>query len=38
MNTRVRCTPSELIVEPVGLDKMWSVTRRLTIPWSHGHP
>lgn len=32
MSTAVTLTADALLVEPMGLDKMWSFTRRLTIP------
>lgn len=35
MSTAVTLTADALLVEPKGLDKMWSLTRRLTIPLSH---
>ena len=31
----VTITPTELIVEPTGLDKLWSFTRKLEIPLAH---
>lgn len=33
--TRVTVTPTELIVEPRGLDKLWSFRRRIVVPLSH---
>lgn len=33
--TRVTVTPTELIVEPRGLDKLWSFRRRVVVPLSH---
>lgn len=35
MNNAVTLTPDALLVEPTGLDRMWSFTRRLTIPLAH---
>ncbi|GAB2503398.1 hypothetical protein CATRI_00480 [Corynebacterium atrinae] len=35
MNNTITFTDTDLIVEPRGLDKMWSFTGRLTIPWEH---
>lgn len=35
MSTAVTLTANALVVEPTGLDKMWSFTRRLTIPLAH---
>ena len=35
MNTTVTLTPDTLLIEPTGLDQMWSFTRRLTIPLAH---
>lgn len=35
MNNDLTLTDTELIIEPVGLDKLWSFKGRLTIPWSH---
>ena len=35
MSNVVTMTDTDLIVEPQGLDKVWSFTSRLTIPWSH---
>jgi hypothetical protein len=32
---KVRIEPSSLIVEPEGLDKLWSLTNRLDIPLLH---
>ncbi|MDQ2852639.1 MAG: hypothetical protein M3Y49_18270 [Actinomycetota bacterium] len=34
-HTNVTITGDMLVVEPQGLDKMWSFTRRLTIPLEH---
>lgn len=34
-NNTVIVTEEALIVEPVGLDKLWSFTRRLTFPLTH---
>ncbi|MDN5743599.1 MAG: hypothetical protein L0H31_00595 [Nocardioidaceae bacterium] len=35
MTTRVTVAPEGLIVEPAGLDKLWSLTSRLEIPLEH---
>jgi len=35
VNNAVTLTPDALLVEPTGLDRMWSFTRRLTIPLAH---
>jgi hypothetical protein len=35
MTTAVTLTADALLVEPIGLDKLWSFTRRLTIPLAH---
>ncbi|MEO6880970.1 MAG: hypothetical protein ABI181_08475 [Mycobacteriaceae bacterium] len=35
MNNTVTCTEHHLVVEPVGIDKLWSFTRRLEIPLAH---
>lgn len=35
MSTTIRLTPTRLVIEPVGLDKVLSFTRRLEIPWAH---
>ena len=35
MSTTITLTADALLVEPTGLDKMWSFTRRLTIPLAH---
>lgn len=34
-NNIVTVTPEYLVVEPVGLDKLWSFTRRLAVPLDH---
>ena len=34
-NNNVTVTAASLVVEPLGLDKIWSFTRRLTIPLAH---
>jgi len=34
-NNRVTITGDRLVVEPVGIDKVWSFTRRLEIPLAH---
>ena len=35
MSTAVSLTTDALLVEPMGLDRMWSFTCRLTIPLAH---
>lgn len=35
MNNTVTLTPDFLLVEPTGLDKLWSFTRRLMVPLAH---
>jgi len=35
MNNKLTLTDAELIVEPLGLDKLWSLTGSITVPWSH---
>ena len=35
MNNTLTLTDKELIVEPRGLDKMWSFTRRIAVPCNH---
>lgn len=35
MNNVVTLMPDTLLVEPTGLDKLWSFTRRLVIPLAH---
>ena len=35
MNNKLTLTDAELIVEPLGLDKLWSLTGSITIPWEH---
>lgn len=34
-STRVTVTPEHLVVEPLGMDKLWSFTRRLQFPLDH---
>lgn len=34
-NNRVTITADRLVVEPIGLDKIWSFTRRLAVPLAH---
>lgn len=34
-SNRVTVTTDRLVVEPLGLDKLWSFTRRLEIPLAH---
>lgn len=35
MNNTATLTDTALVVEPQGLDKVWSLTNSLSIPWSH---
>ena len=35
MSTAVTIAPDSLVVEPTGLDKIWSFTSRMTIPLDH---
>ena len=35
MSTTITLTADALVVEPIGLDKLWSLTRRLTISMAH---
>lgn len=35
MRNVITLTETALVVEPRGLDKLWSFTRRLTVPWNH---
>lgn len=35
MANTVTITDDNLIIEPQGLDKIWSFTQCLTIPWAH---
>lgn len=36
MRNKVTITPPEsLVVEPVGLDKLWAIKKSLTVPWEH---
>lgn len=35
MNNTVTVTEEHLVVEPVGIDKLWTFTRRLAIPLAH---
>lgn len=35
MNTKIQISGKELVVEPVGLDKIWSFRRELRIPLDH---
>lgn len=35
MNNTITLTDTALIVEPQGLDKVWSFTHSLSIPWEH---
>lgn len=34
-SNRVTVTPEHLLVEPIGLNKLWSFTRRLQFPLEH---
>lgn len=35
MNNKITLTDTDLIIEPQGLDKIWSLTSNITIPWGH---
>lgn len=35
MSTTVTLTPDTLVVEPTGLDRLWSLTRRIVVPLDH---
>lgn len=35
MSNIVTLTDDALVIEPRGLDKVWSFTKSLSIPWSH---
>ena len=35
MSTSVTLTADALVIKPIGLDKLWSFTRQLTIPLQH---
>ncbi|KGM18016.1 hypothetical protein [Corynebacterium auriscanis] len=35
MRNKITFTEENLVVEPQGLDKLWSFTGALTIPWNH---
>ena len=36
MRNKVTITPPEsLVVETVGLDKLWAIKKSLTVPWDH---
>lgn len=35
MGNIITFTDTDLIIEPRGLDKIWSFTGNLTIPWTH---
>ncbi|MCX2163864.1 hypothetical protein [Corynebacterium auriscanis] len=35
MRNKITFTEENLVVEPQGLDKVWSFTGSLTIPWNH---
>jgi len=35
MTTTVTIAPDSLVVEPTGLDKMWSLTSRIVVPFNH---
>lgn len=33
MNNKLTLTDAELIIEMLGLDKLWSFTGSITVPW-----
>lgn len=35
MSNAIELTERELIITPRGLDKLWSFTRRVAVPWAH---
>ena len=35
MNNLISLTDAGLVIEPQGLDKVWSFTKSLSIPWEH---
>ncbi|NHU84879.1 hypothetical protein GWK18_04595 [Kocuria sp. JC486] len=35
MRNKVTITPESLVVETIGLDKLWAVKKSLTVPWAH---
>lgn len=35
MRNSITPTPTHLVIEPVGLDRLWSFTSSLSIPWAH---
>ena len=35
MNNRITFTDQNLVIEPQGLDKIWSFTGSISIPWNH---
>lgn len=35
MNNKITITEAAMLIEPQGLDKIWSLTRSIQIPWSH---
>lgn len=35
MNNKLTLTDKELIIEPQRLDKMWSLTSSIAVPWGH---
>lgn len=35
MNNQLTFTTEALVVEPQGLDKIWTLTSKISIPWQH---
>ncbi|ROZ64259.1 hypothetical protein EDL96_03075 [Kocuria soli] len=35
MRNKATITPESLVVEPIGLDKLWAVKKSITVPLSH---
>ena len=35
MHNKITITEDALVIEPVGLDKLWSFKGSLTLPWAH---
>ena len=35
MNNKLTLTGKELVIEPLGLDKLWSLTGSIAVSWSY---
>lgn len=35
MNNKLTLTGKELVIEPLGLDKLWSLTGSIAVSWNH---